>query len=427
LKDSESPPLISLPVDLFFAGFFQLHVEPFFAQDPFYYDEPGLYWGTNVPWQAERFDMNFPLRAFAAAGGPWWNFELGRDKVSFGSGVTGNLAVSGAADYFDFARVSFFSSNVKYSVFVSQLPMDPSGLLTDEQKNDISSNNPEDLKNITQRYTYIHRLDVRLFRVLSLSLTEGTLIGNSALELRYLNPFIIFHSLFPWRDYDTWGPNEGSLVGSMFAVDVEWAILPSLAVYGQFVMNEFSTSYELRRWPDTQAPNALGYLAGIQKTFNIDPWGVSVYGEFVYTDPFLYVLSSPYCSYIWMRRLSDISSKSHRYAWIGYPEGRDRIVGAAGTVFFTGDLSFSLDVSWISRGSRSLSWDWVKGPGYNDQRTPSGSPEYQLEAIIGAGWKPLPQLTLAGHLAGTALFEAGHIRGEREQSLEIMLRIAYTY
>jgi hypothetical protein len=262
---------------------------------------------------------------------------------------------------------------------------------------------------------------------LSIGFTEGTLTGNSPVELRYLNPFIIFHSLFSWRDYDTWGPEEGSMVGSLFSLDLEWAIAPSLAVYGQFVMNEFSTPYELKRWPDTQPPNALGYLAGIEKTFRAGLYGFSAYGEFVYTDPFLYTLSSPYASYIWMRRLSIMTSKDRRYTWMGYPEGRDRIVYAAGVSMLTGNVDFSLDLSYIRRGSHTITWDWGNGKEYNEQKTPSGIVENEFKAVIGAEWEPVKALTFSFYISGRLLTGAGHIAGRTEKGLDIFAGISYTY
>ncbi|MDR1072851.1 MAG: capsule assembly Wzi family protein [Treponema sp.] len=63
-----------------------------------------------------------PLRAFVAAGGAWWNFELGRDRLSYGLGRSGNMAVSDTPDYYDMARLSFFSPVFKYSLLVSQMP-----------------------------------------------------------------------------------------------------------------------------------------------------------------------------------------------------------------------------------------------------------------------------------------------------------------
>jgi hypothetical protein len=237
---------------------------------------------------------------------------------------------------------------------------------------------------------------------------------------------MLFHSFFSWKDYDTWGTN-GDLNGSLFSLDVEWAIMPSLALYGQLVMNEFSTPYELERWPESQAPNGLGYLAGLEYTHTFDHWGTLFYGEFVYTDPYLYVLSSPFGSFYWMRRLSDLTSKARRYTWIGHPEGRDSLLFSLGASANKENISLSSELSFIRKGEHTLVWDWSKGAGFNDQSTPSGTAENKFIATVGAGWKPLPVLSLSAQVSGIFVFNADHIEGQQKIGMETILSAVFTY
>jgi hypothetical protein len=426
VRDAERPPMLALPLNFFFADALQLAFEPILASDPWFY-ESASHWRTNIPYEAKRFDLNFPLRAFVAGGGSWWNFQLGRDRLSFGAAHTGNFAVSDSPDFYEFFRASFFSPAFKYSILVSQMPLSVSGLLSDTAKAALTG---DELTNTTDRYLYLHRLDVRLFNKVSVGLTEGAIVGNS-LELRYLNPFAIFHSFFAWHDYDDWGAGGGDMEGSIFSLDLEWAIIPSLTLYGQFVLTEFSTPYELKRWPDTQPPQGLGYLAGIEYARDVKGWGMSLYGEFVYTDPFLYMHSSPFASFIWMRHLSETTSKPRRYAWIGHPDGRDMMLFAVGSSIFKGDLGFSFELSGKFSGEHSLSWDWGSGPGYNDQKSPSGVAENTFSAVLGAKWKLWSRhqatITLAGHLAGVMVFNAAHIQDERKMGAETMLSLIFSY
>jgi hypothetical protein len=417
----ENPVFVSLPVDFFFADSFELSFEPMLASDPFFYESAGSFW-VNLPYEAKRFDMNIPLRAFGAAGGNWWNFQLGRDRVSFGTAFTGNLALSDTPDYYDFARLSVFSSYFKYSVLISQLPLSLSASLADPESYDAG-----DVSSTLNRYLYLHRMDFRLFRKLSLGITEAVIIGNAPLELRYLNPLAVFHSFFSWQDYPKWGAGDGDLSGSLFSLDIEWAIVPSLRWYGQMVMNEFSTPYEMKRWPDSQPPNGLGYLCGLEYTRALNAWGATFYGEFVYTDPFLYVLSSPFASFIWMRRLSDIGSKGLRYRWMGHPEGRDILLFTLGSGFFKGNLSYAADVSFIRRGENTLFWNWGVGPGFYDQHTPTGTAENQLSAAFKVNWKPLACLTLTAYLSGTMVFNAKHIKEKQAYGMDMAFSAAFTY
>jgi hypothetical protein len=257
------------------------------------------------------------------------------------------------------------------------------------------------------------------------------MVGNSALELRYFNPVSIFHSFFSWRDYDQWGNYDdwGDMTGSLFAVDFDWTIIPSLALYGQFMMNQAATPGEAEGYPDTQAPSALGYLAGVEFTHDFAGWQATLYAEWVYADPYLYTLSAPFASYIWMRRLSP-GGKEHamRYTWIGHPEGRDMMLFALGSSFSKDKLSFSADFSYILRGEHTILWDWKMGRGYTDQKTPSGIPEHTLKIAFDAKWKPLSFLTVSRQIAGTfVVINADHVSGAKEYGIDTVLSVHFLY
>lgn len=55
-----------------------------------------LLW-SNTPFlfanDMKQLDFNMPLRAFVAAGGKNWSLQIGRDRLSWGSGTTGNLMI----------------------------------------------------------------------------------------------------------------------------------------------------------------------------------------------------------------------------------------------------------------------------------------------------------------------------------------------
>jgi hypothetical protein len=150
----------------------------------------------------------------------------------------------------------------------------------------------------------------------------------------------------------------------------------------------------------------------------------------VYTDPFLYTLSSPFASMIWMRRSSDLGNKELRYAWFGHGEGRDMFLAALGVSAVTEKLALSVDLSLKLQGEHKQAgqagaWDWNKEE--SSQNSPSGKPETSARILLSIGYKLLPSLTLSGHLGGTALFDAGHEKGEREYGIEAGLKAAYYY
>jgi hypothetical protein len=426
-----SPAFMSLPMSLLFADRVQLMVEPTIMRDPTYYAESGSHWGSNVPFDLEQVDMNMPLRGFITTGSVWWNLQLGRDKVSYGLGHTGNLALSDTPDYYDFFRFSLFSSNIKYSVFISQMPLMISSPLTpsliaeghlpvpDESKKIYSV----DLTETTQRYMYVHRLDLRFFQQLSMSISESMMSGNTPLELRFLNPFALFHSFYSWRDYGKWG--KGDLVGSMFSFDIEWAIQPSLGFYGQFVMNDFAMPTETAAQNNT--PDELGFLAGIEYTRSFNKWNALFYGEFVYTDPYLYTLSSPFGSFIWMRRLAEMGKKPNWYRWIGHPAGRDVILFTLGAALTKSDLRFDFDITLINQGEHTILWDWDRTPEARAENTPSGIAEHKLSSGIEAAWQPLAWLTLTGYIGGAMAFNADHVEGNQQYGMELSVSAAVIF
>ncbi|RFU95527.1 hypothetical protein DYP60_03380 [Sphaerochaeta halotolerans] len=82
--------------------------------------------GTNVPMIPPSLipdlDFNMPYRAFVATGGEHWSFQIGRDRLSWGAGQTGNLMVSDSFKYHTMARVTTFSDWFKYTFVTSFFP-----------------------------------------------------------------------------------------------------------------------------------------------------------------------------------------------------------------------------------------------------------------------------------------------------------------
>lgn len=423
--EGDSRSFLSAPIEMFLTDRAYAAGNLDLRSDPSFYDKGSSLFGTNVPYAAERIDLNVPLRAFLAAGGSWWSFQIGRDKLDFGSAFTGNLAVSDAPDYHDFARLSFFSPNFKYSLLVSHLPLSVGDLNAEG-----FGPAKDALEATTQRYFYYHRWDVRLFNRLSIGLGEGVMVGNSAPELRFLNPLAVYHGFFSWGDYDKWTSEsgaEGDMVGSLMNLDLDWAIAPSFALYGQFVMNQFATSYEKKRWPEDGSPNGLGFLAGAEYATALGSVRSSFAFEFVYADPYLYELSSPFASYIWMRRLSELSKKAPRYAWLGHPEGRDFMLYALRAHFSRGPYDLTLRASYKLQGEHGLLWDWEKGSESSSQTAGSGTAERRALLSADFGWRLLPDLSFGAYAAVIHVADAAHVKGDQELGAETTLSVIYKF
>jgi hypothetical protein len=256
---------------------------------------------------------------------------------------------------------------------------------------------------------------------------EGVMVGNSPLEIRFLNPMMIFHSLFAWRDYEDWnegppGSSTSDTVGSFFSAEVNWSITRSLSFHGQFVMNEFATAGELRDNPE-QPPNALGYLAGFTFSHSFNTWGSIFFIEFIYTDPYLYILSTPFASFIHMRPRHD------RYYFIGH--SRDTISLSIGGRFFNRDvLNFTGIFSWIASGEHNrdgITWNWNESREAWRESTPTGTVEHNFIATLGAGWRPLPQIGFNGSITGIVSLNNNHNRGSDKAGGQVSFSVNFRY
>jgi hypothetical protein len=417
----KAAPVLNLPLRLHYADTALIYFEPIIASDPEHYGSADVF-GSNIPMGLSRkLEMGFPLRGFLAAGGSWWNFQIGRDRLSYGTAQKANLAISDNVDYHEFFRYSLFSDYFKYSMMISQMPLELSNVIYP----DYDSLPAGAIKRTMQRYFYLHRLDFNLFNRASVSLMEGVMVGNSAPELRFMNPAILFHQLFSWWNYDPWAAGSNDMehmVGSLLSIEVNWNIIKTFAIYGQFMMNEASTPHELDITSD-QPPSGMGYMFGARFSHSFKKWGSLFFIEFAHTDPYMHTLSSPYASYIHMRYLGWVEGRK-QYRYMGYP--RDTISITAGTKFFKNDyLSFTGEFSWMSTGEHyNLVWDWKMG---DHVSTPSGTVQNKYLATFGFNWKPLSYLSLKGSISGIISRNNGNISGNNEYGGQASLSVTVSY
>ena len=389
------PSFVSLPLILYFADTLQLYFDPAISVDPYDFASDGYISNNTVFFGENHINGNSPLRTFVALGGSWWNFQLGRDRLSLGTGISGNLGIADNPPFYEFMRASFFSKQFKYSLIIVQSPLKINEELYPEMKTMAN----DSLQQTTQRYFYQSRVDISLFNSLNISLQEGVMVGNSALELRYLNPLMIFHNAMMWRDYADWPENkehQGFMLGSFFTAEINWNIVKSLSAYAQFAMTELSIGPELDEGRE-EPPNGVGFMGGLQYSKSFDKWGALFYLECIYTSPFLYILASPFASVIFMHHIGFTHSNNYYY-FFGYP--RDTLALTLGTRFFDSDkIIINGEFSWISQGEHGgypIVWDWTK----DNSDAPSGIAENKFVLTTGAEWKLLSFLTLKGSLTG---------------------------
>ncbi|MFA7107696.1 MAG: hypothetical protein WC162_00990 [Sphaerochaetaceae bacterium] len=244
---------------------------------------------TNIilisPSTSSDLDFAIPYRAFGAFGGDYWSFEVGRDRLDWGCGETGNLTVSDNLYYHNLARFTTFSDNYKYTFVTSFFPHQNMYI------NDVASNNIDDdnTAGITPqqgnsqwniqdgiRAFIAHRLEFRAFHEkVGLVLTEEIMYESetNCIDLRVLNPHGIYHDLYIRAN-----------ANSIIAFEADYTPVKGINIYGQALVDEFLLPNE-----NNNNPSALGFLGGIKGTKEIAGYAGKASLEFAKTNPYLYL------------------------------------------------------------------------------------------------------------------------------------------
>jgi hypothetical protein len=244
---------------------------------------------------------------------------------------------------------------------------------------------------------------------------------------------MVFHSFYSWMNYPKWdaGDNKpegsGDMNGSLFSAEINWNIIESspigVAVYGQFVMNQFATKYKIERW-GTQ-PNGLGYLAGTRLSGSFGGWRSIFFLEFIYTDPYLYMNPSPFASFIHMRYISGGISDL-KYSFIGYP--RDTIAATLGASFLNKNMLYiSGKFTLISRGEHKINWDWENTAAAYEKNTPSGTAQTQFITSLDVKYALNQNIAIKNSVSAIFSSNNNHISGSDAFGGQVTVSINFQY
>ena len=250
--------------------------------------------GSNIPGlktigngASFSIDPNWPYRAFASFGGKAWNVQIGRDRLNWGLGKTGNLGISDNLPFHDMLRFTAFSKSFKYTFLISSFPhkvnfYDP------YRGSDMRGNVEKDPLQGISLYA-AHRIEGRFFKDrLSLSLTEAVMYCSETAtpDIRLFNPATIFHNFY-----------EPSNANSTLVIEIDGTPFKGLNIYAQYILDDLAVpGAEDAGGPDCSGyPNAMGFLAGARYateafdgllTFNIEGAFINPYTYLRYnSDP----------------------------------------------------------------------------------------------------------------------------------------------
>jgi hypothetical protein len=343
---------------------------------------------TNIPLvkPATLGDLNlsFPSRSFASLGGYGWNFVLGRDRLSWGPGESGNLLVGSHIEYHDNARLLFYNDAVKYTFNVSAFPYpdeyydvtaSPHGKAAPVQE-------AGDTNSFSGAFLFIaHRFEWRIVQNrLNMALTEAIVYDNENgyVDATVLSPFMFLHNLYRRKNSN-----------SILSLEVDFSPLKRFNVYGAVVMDEFGLGGgEPTPGKDDDAhPDGFGFLAGIKAAFPMEtrPALLSLSLEGVWTSPYLYLRTSFMgngnrgLNFVTATRYFSITEDENYYNedFLGYRWGGDVVlVNARATYEVFGSFSLTGNFMFMAHGTFDKYTIWsavhVTKPPY-DAETPTTS------------------------------------------------------
>lgn len=252
-------------------------VAMFYGQEPF---------TTNLfflaPGTISELDFAMPYRAFGAFGGDGWSVQIGRDRLSWGPGTTGNLMLGEHLKYHNVGRVAAYGKNFKYTFVTSFFPHPGHYYPVLNSSGDFANNESQADPLHGLNMFMAHRLEWRMFQdKVGLALSESIMYQSldNTLDLRILNPAMIFHDYY-----------IRSNANSLLTLEVDYTPIRHVNVYGQFAVDEFALPGEPVPGKDDNAlPTAYGMMAGAKASYPMA--NGMMYGSFEWakTDPYLYL------------------------------------------------------------------------------------------------------------------------------------------
>ena len=254
------------------------------------YLEPGEY-GKEVGYKPQSFrtnlylippsdymdiDLTFPWRNYFSIGGDWWNFTMGKDRLSVGPGMSGNLLVGDQIPFHNNARVSFFSDRFKYTLSISSFIHPDNYIRKVDGKEYVDLGFNENNVRITgASFFMFHRFESRWDKV-SFALNEAVMYqSDSGADLALISPLSVFHNLYMRS-------NANSLLSIEFEYDfgnIDW--------YTVLLIDDFNFPGE--HATKDEPPPALGLQIGMKGAWSVGNGILHSSLESVVTSPFLYL------------------------------------------------------------------------------------------------------------------------------------------
>lgn len=341
---------------------------------------------TNIimlpPNSLPTIDLNFPYRAFVSAGGDNWSAQIGRDKISWGAGKTGNISVSNNMPYQQIGKFTTYFDRFKYTL-LSSFFTHPQILDTDFTGKLNDYTNTQDINNDGIKMFLAHRVEFRFLQdKASLTLTESVMYQSStgSLDLRFLNPVGFYHN-----QYIRGNSN------SMLVIEGDITPVRGLNIYGQLGIDEIAFADEPTPPKNNAKPSAFAYILGIQHKIPLSKGVATIALEGVFIDSFFY-LREKYdvgkrvfgVGFDGIVRVLSGSMKNLRYTQ-GYPYGGDVIAGNLLLDYEKPEFwGLSLNTLFMAHGVQGITSTWELYDGTDQPVVSTPSTENPFDGTTGS-------------------------------------------
>ncbi|MDR2499942.1 MAG: hypothetical protein LBD37_02520 [Treponema sp.] len=351
-----------------------------------------------------HIDFNIPRRAYLCFGIPLpYNSgiqgKIGIGEEYIGRTLLGSVILSDRLKDVTYGSLLFHAPAARYSANIIQLNAD--------------------------KYFYYHQVEARLFKRLTLSLVEGLLV-NAPLELRFLNPVMIYHSFAAYSEYGEYRGERDARCASFFGAKFDLNLFRYTRLYGLAALNELQTPGERSAEPDAFKPNSVGFQGGGEWHIPVSQGYWSLRVEGLYTFPFLYVLRNK----DWSFYQSESGKSGAVRSWTGTPLGPDTAAAAASAAFHGETWSVSGSYLLAFQGERSGTAIFDTD-GYHPFLTgdhgevsltaPTGTPMITCALGLAGTWRPRPWASLSLMPGYTVVLNNQHTEGAVNQGFELVL------
>lgn len=408
--------------------------------------------GSKMGWN-DRFSTNFqlslsrsvPYEAAMSIGNGYVSFMLGRDRLSYGNGYTGNLFIGDNFPYQEFLKLAFYSEvyegSLSLTLFDQQREFSDWSNIADydrlEANNrffDMSSSRFSGMKQV--RLATSHSFTI--CDVFTATLNLGTMVQTDGLDFRLLNPFMYFHNMNNFSDNTIFEANNFA------SVEISYSFLPGWRVSAQAIVDQLQLSGEVESFEEQGIlePNAWGVLANGSWTGRVGGGVMSVYIEGVYTSPALY-LNEKYITedgHVWFSDESifhgpkvitwnqDLIVGYYRtgedgmadLSYSGYVHGPDSAVAEIGLSYSIPNFSVDGKAFYRAHGEKGIpywtnqdaTFDGLMGiDNYNKWSFVGEVVEHTLGISLECNWAPCPGVSLYGGVGFVSKWNHQNIEG----------------